>query len=992
MEKCLSQKFVESNLDSEIPIIDNSIDISDYNKDKNIILYDYQVQAIENTCRFLIKYFSTEKNDILEFFDKKLTDEQKDKINVKSTDSNFDLLKDYYIIENNMIGFSNFINRVGFWMATGSGKTLVMIKLVEIIHLYIKTNKIPNKNIMLIIPDSTLLKQIEKQIDIFNQYSGRSFSIVLKNLKSYESDIARGEGTFSYNEIKIYYVLINHISDENKENLINYKRFINQNGWYIICDEAHKGDSKESMRKQYINILSKNGFLFNFSATFTDVIDVITTIFNFKLDEFIKAGYGKNIKVLDDEFSNFRNKNLKKEDFKDEEKENIIIKSFIIYTVTKITNEDLKKYLLEKNIELLYHNPLMITISNEINTKAADMKLYFKCMANIARGAEKNRIDKLKNEMINKLKENLVYSIGCEELTSKLIDKIRSINYSDILKYTFKSESPGEIEVSEIGGNKNELAFRLKTSTSATPFALLKASDVDKWKNDILSEYLFTNDTVSDREGHFNTIHENYNEINILMGSKQFIEGWDSNRPNVINFINMGICEENIKLVLQAIGRGIRIEPYEACKMRFSKSPKYQEIDYNIKNNIKDYINIMESLFIFATNKEVMKNILNKLKIENWHKVNGIKKTKINKKLYVPIYKVVDSQNIPYMISRNEYDITKKFIDTTSTKLLLVRDNLELGVINRINNKNMIVIKDDIKMKDSNPINILNRIDSHFKRKRKILDGFQADERIEIEHYKNIQINLGEDFDCIDELENLEKGITMIFNEKNKKYNENQSTILKLFKNIPPKEIEDDKTMQSLIENSNLTIKEVIEYSTEEKIKDEIRDNYNIDLKNISHHYYNPIILSQDNSKYRYIIRNESEIQFLENLDLYLSKNKLEWDWWFFSRIQENYDNIYIPYFDSKTQKYRLFYPDFIFWMKKDNKYYIKFIDPKGLEFEQNSRDKLKGFEEIFNENKYTIDGLEFKVELLYYNGSNKDDELINRHKFYNESFSKLFQ
>jgi hypothetical protein len=45
------------------------------------------------------------------------------------------------------------------------------------------------------------------------------------------------------------------------------------------------------------------------------------------------------------------------------------------------------------------------------------------------------------------------------------------------------------------------------------------------------------------------------------MGSRSFYEGWDSNRPNIILFINIGKGIDARKFVLQSIGRGVRIEP-----------------------------------------------------------------------------------------------------------------------------------------------------------------------------------------------------------------------------------------------------------------------------------------------------------------------------------------------------------------------------------------------------------------------------------------------
>ena len=50
--------------------------------------------------------------------------------------------------------------------------------------------------------------------------------------------------------------------------------------WFVFLDEAHKGAREDSKRKAYYSRLVKNGFLFNFSATFTDEDDIVTTVAN----------------------------------------------------------------------------------------------------------------------------------------------------------------------------------------------------------------------------------------------------------------------------------------------------------------------------------------------------------------------------------------------------------------------------------------------------------------------------------------------------------------------------------------------------------------------------------------------------------------------------------------------------------------------------------------------------------------------------------------
>lgn len=90
-----------------------------------------------------------------------------------------------------------------------------------------------------------------------------------------------------------------------------------------------------------------------------------------------------------------------------------------------------------------------------------------------------------------------------------------------------------------------------------------------------------------------------------------------------------------------------------------------------------------------------------------------------------------------------------------------------------------------------------------------------------------------------------------------------------------------------------------------------------------------------------------------------------------------------MPYYDTHKQIYRDFYPDFIFWMKKDEHYYMKFVDPKGLVLgTQNVLDKINGFEDIFT-GEHNIDNMKIHVQLLLYNDTPSNNEIIERYRFY---------
>ena len=131
---------------------------------------------------------------------------------------------------------------------------------------------------------------------------------------------------------------------------------------------------------------------------------------------------------------------------------------------------------------------------------------------------------------------------------------IEALSLRDVWRdvYNFDSDGGGEIEVLVRPGNRQEIAFKMKTSDR--PFALIKIGDVTAWIRDELTgfDYVETLDT----ESFFKGLNEADSPINILMGSRTFYEGWDSNRPNVINFVNIGVGEDAKKFILAVGGRG----------------------------------------------------------------------------------------------------------------------------------------------------------------------------------------------------------------------------------------------------------------------------------------------------------------------------------------------------------------------------------------------------------------------------------------------------
>jgi len=946
MFKLYLQNIVNDISFESLPAKWQRFDFTRFSKDKT--LFDFQEDALRNVLKGLWLYFKDKKedkknlfshyqsNDLEEDFDYNLNRER------KAAKYLLEYEADYPIIDNK-ISFAHFINQMSFWMATGSGKTLIIVKLIGLLGELIQKKEIPQKDILFLAHRDDLLEQFKQHVEEFNSFNFDT-KINLRNLKEYESVKRENALPFVKNEITVFYHRSDLISDVHKEKIVNFRNYDNNGEWYILLDEAHKGDKEDSKRQMFYSILSRNGFLFNFSATFTDPRNYATCAFNFNLSKFIEEGYGKHIYVSDQEVTAFRDK----DDFSRIEKQKIVLKTLILQTYI---NKYFRK--IRKKDKTLYDRPLLLTLVNSVDTKEADLKLFFSELEKVAKNEIRmDSFKKAKDELITEFIDNRQYVF---ENLKVVIDKntLSKIKYKDILQTVFNSKLSGNIEVLKIPGNKKEIIFKLQTSEK--PFALIKIGDISNWLKNTLEGYeiieSFENESV------FKKINRDDSEINILMGSRAFYEGWDSNRPNLILFVNIGVGKDAKKFVLQSIGRGVRIEPQKNKRKRLLNLFNSKEIEEELFTKVRQNILPVESLFIFGTNAENLKEIIATLKEEKQDKDLGqsfiINEEAEKHLLLVPVYK--ESEKIfaeekeiqKYSINRDDFVLTNALFKHLGEKVALIKYECDTKVLKKVSES----LEEKEKYYDFNeeriidePELLLDRIFDYFSVKNKEFDEFKELED-EIVHFKRVKFSDGEKF------EELKKKI-----EEVKKYPEKHKELDKQYGKISMKEFA--RKQMSLFDSGSFEL-----------------SNQKVEIKYLANHYYHPLIVSEKEKVdyLNHIIDVESEIKFIKQLEEYLQKSSnvfKQFDWWMFSKLDQTLDEVYIPYYNHKKNDMSKFKPDFVFWMQKGNDYTILFVDPKGIENTDGYR-RIDGYSRIFEtgeqkESKiYPFNGFNIKTKLL---------------------------
>lgn len=976
MAKIVLEKLVKDN-PSALPEFYKNLDKETFGIDWK--LHEYQQAALKNALNTLYYYF--EQNSHLANHYKSQTQEDwKKQISYSKDSTHFGLLGQHFNVEDNEIPYTEFLNRASLWMATGSGKTLVLIKLIEFLHQLVTNDFIPKNDILILAPKPEIINQIKSHIEIFNKNS--AVKINLKDLREFEKQKHLQTSLYDTDGITVFYYRSDNITDNDKTELLSYKTILNGGKWYVLLDEAHKGDKEDSIRQAYYSILASKGFIFSFSATFTDTIDIVTTAYNFNLKKFIETGYGKHITVSGQEYKNWNRRN--QDEFSEEEKTQMVVKSLLVLTAIKKEAEFIKS----KHPEL-FHNPLLITIANEVNTVDAELKLFFKQLAIVASG--EYDLDKAKEVLTQDLMIHRDYQFNSAEIPGSFVQIIENLTKEDILKQVFNATAFGKIEYTRIANNSREVAFRLKTADAGQHFCLLVASDATKWSDNVLENYEYTETPLT--KSYFRTINSQDSSINILLGSRIFTEGWDSNRPNVVNFINIGVDEGAQKFVLQAIGRGVRIQPVPGIRKRLSYIVNPEDtdqleryIDVKTKEEVLKRCLPLESLFLFATKKEVIKNITENLSREkdadDWKIVKHIQKTKISNDLIIPKYVEVVAEIPAYSINQTEYEELIQFVGSESG----VQDKLVLMQAPTNVSKTLISALDKIRDEDNfkfevehsrrKPMDNLLLLNHHFHQKPKRLKTFQP-VLTEINHFEKIEVaNLPNA-----ELKKLEQIIIDFINKKKQLY----STAEEAGVAYQNQEIDLATLREQLVLFTDQGQPKNYTYNG---LKLEVNTDF------LAEHYYNPILLTSETHKqlFKHIIWVKSEVEFLRKLNE--NRTELEkYDWWYFSKLDETTDDVSIPYYDSGLQEYRNFFPDFIFWLKEkgSDNLIIKFIDPKGIEHPKNAEDKAKGYENIFNGHSVKYDDKDVKIDLFFYNkDANKVVDSVR--KYFAHSIEKMFE
>ena len=472
------------------------------------------------------------------------------------------------------------LKKLAFWMATGSGKTLIMHLNY---HQFLHYSNATLDNLLLITPNEGLSEQHLTEMEL-SGIPARRFDLNESGLLLTKKDTVR-------------VLEITKLVREKRGGgeRVPVEAFTGNN--LIFVDEGHKGSGGEAWLKLR-NALGETGFTFEYSATFGQALtatrnDPLTTeygkaiVFDYSYRYFYGDGYGKDFRIL----------NLVEET--SEEKTNILLLGNLLsfYQQKSLFTErrqDLRPYNLER--------PLWVFVGSTVNAVYTRDKQTRSDVLTTARFLHHVLMNKTWTvQAISRLlhgKSGLVTPDG-EDVFKDKFGYLKDSNmdpgqiYTDILAKVFHAPAGGGLHLCSIRNSKGEIG--LKAGNAEVYFGLIYIGDVSKFRKLVEQDdagIILEEDAVADSL--FEGIGAPDTNIDILIGAKKFMEGWNSWRVSNMGLLNIGRKEGSE--IIQLFGRGVRL----------------QGRGYSLKRSAAldgahpAHLNLLETLNIFAVRANYM--------------------------------------------------------------------------------------------------------------------------------------------------------------------------------------------------------------------------------------------------------------------------------------------------------------------------------------------------------------------------------------------------
>jgi hypothetical protein len=447
---------------------------------------------------------------------------------------------------------SDDLSKLAYWMATGSGKTLLM-------HLnyyqYLHYQPGVAENILLVTPNEGLSQQHITEM--------RKSGIPCRRFDATTSDLfAAGPNAVKVIEIT---KVVEEKSGGGKSVDVSHLEGRN----LVFVDEGHKGAGSEAQAwRSRRAALAESGFTFEYSATFGQGVSGAGTeieeeygkaiLLDYSYPRFYHDGYGKDYRIL----------NLEQELTRGIADRYLLANLLSFY-------EQLRCY--ATNYAAFYHHynvqpPLLVFIGHTVTAEKTWSTLGAADHQSLSDVQEQvlflHRVLRNEGDWVPAAIEDILGGqAGLEDADGKPLFRdafptLRSIRldgeafYTDMLQRLFHVAASSSLHLVDLHSAEGEIGLR--ASAADRFFGLINIGDAPnflKLVKDRMPEIVIDEEQFTDSL--FRAINRQDSAINVLIGAKRFIEGWDSWRVSTMGLMNIGRGEG--PQIIQLFGRGVRL-------------------------------------------------------------------------------------------------------------------------------------------------------------------------------------------------------------------------------------------------------------------------------------------------------------------------------------------------------------------------------------------------------------------------------------------------
>jgi len=895
--------------------------------DRTLLFYDEAIRGYESRLRihrsepFLsFKYFQFFTLLFTEYYFDCFSSNAKgflENLNAfKNGHSDFEKLDDYTESD---------LKKLAYWMATGSGKTLIMHCNYWQIIKYFKDWE----NIILITPNEGLSRQHYEELKA-SGIEARMYSGSEESLKTREGEILIIEITKLVKEKEGEGVSVDVDYFAESKNL-------------VFIDEGHKGQRSEerawkSLREHLTR--GEDSFTFEYSATFGQIItsasgDLLneygkSIIFDYSYRHFYADGFGKDFTVF----------NVEADNYSDNQVRLLLTASLLGFYEQLILYEQFENELRPYNVE----KPLWVFVGSKVigngsssltetdKQNVSDVTKVVRFFQDILSDPAtlQQDIDKILNNQAN-----LINSDG-DDMFKNRFDYLRRHHPDSSMILNKVFYGAGQVNALQIKQGDGEIGLR--TLTGQRYFAVINIGDVGKYSKKLEEDAGGSLNIQDDNftPSLFQDISASTSTVNILIGSKKFIEGWNSWRVSSMGLMNMGKSEG--PQIIQLFGRGVRLKGKELSLKREGTGAAY-------------YIRALQTISIFGLNASYMGNFLKHIEKETPEYKEYDINLRFNNELKwenkVLTFKKSDDHNFrdfPIALEVKENILRRVRVDLR-VKINVAMSGFNNQIAEEPDDWSTNILKEFYSFIDINALLLecnrykLVRGFGNLMISKNVLEGIISSGHYEIltsrGQFSQLEALNGKIQDVAGYV--LKDYVTKYYSDKEKDY---------LTKNLSLEMLTKKHAVFPAGQKMVVRVPKSQAGIINEIVKD-IERFYNQDVDIIptlhfDNHLYSPIAIWHKGKKYQEIKTvpiklNEGETTFLKHLRQYFKSvaEKLK-DKEIF--VLRNLSQKGVGFFIESSS----FYPDFILWVVEGKKQSIFFLDPKGLLYQGNFKnDKI---------------------------------------------------